>query len=82
MQDYLPDVAATEEKGVEGKSVRLALSSWSFHCRAALTFKASIDRLMVDLLRLPWPDRSPREGSSSEAEEHVKRAWEAGYTGR
>ena len=51
LQDYLPDSA----KPPANKPVRLAvLSSWSFHCCEAFAFKASMDKLKVRLLCVPW----------------------------
>jgi hypothetical protein len=49
-QDYLPGSA----KPAANKPVRLAvLSSWSFHCCGAFAFKASMNQLKVQLLRVP-----------------------------
>jgi hypothetical protein len=65
----------------EKKNVRLAvLASWSFHCREAFTFKASMDALDVRLLSIPWENKNAASGSSSEAEEHVIDAFQRGYT--
>lgn len=44
------------------KPVRLAvLSSWSFHCRAAFSFKSSIDRLVVRRLCVPFSAFTPED---------------------
>jgi hypothetical protein len=72
-QDYLPG----STKPAANKPVRLAvLSSWSFHCCGAFSFKASMDKLEVRLLRVPWQ----ADGAAGPAEEQVRSAWDLGYT--
>ena len=77
LQDYLPGSA----KPAANKPVRLAvLSSWSFHCCEAFAFKASMNKLSVQLLRVPWQGDGARSGNLTPAEQQVRRAWELGYT--
>jgi hypothetical protein len=75
LQDYLPGSAK------QNKPVRLAvLSSWSFHCCEAFAFKASMDKLKVRLLCVPWQANGASTGNLTPAEQQVRRAWEMGYT--
>jgi hypothetical protein len=77
LKDYLPG----SDKNPGRKPVRLAvLASWSFHCREAFAFKASMDTLDVRRLCVPWQDTSAANGSPSEAENHVREAFQRGYT--
>jgi hypothetical protein len=85
MKDYLPDNAATTNAG--DKIVRLAvLSSWSFNCSAAFTFKDSVQRLKVKRLCIPFdsgasaPAESLKSNQLSDAEDMVRKAYELGYT--
>ena len=65
LTDYLPGSAPPPAD----KPVRLAvLSSWSFHCRAAFAFKASMQKLKVGLLCFPsWVTRGRPELKSKSA---------------
>ncbi|MBK7954123.1 MAG: hypothetical protein IPK02_09280 [Candidatus Accumulibacter sp.] len=77
LQDYLPGSA----KPAANKPVRLAvLSSWSFHCCEAFAFKASMNQLKVQLLRVPWPADGAAGSKLTSAEKQVHDAWGRGYT--
>ncbi len=76
MQEYLPGSG----KPAANKPVRLAvLSSWSFQCREGFTFTASIDKLKVRRLCVPWHGEK-YENLKDDAEKQVYRACELGYT--
>src|SRR6266850_52330 len=72
LTDYLPGSGSTADK-----PVRLAvLSTWSFHCREAFAFKASMNKLRVRLLSVPAPGDSAR----TDAEKQVNDALRMGFT--
>ena len=86
MKEYLPGGAAIGADTGD-KTVRLAvLSSWSFNCSAAFTFKASIQRLKVERLCVPFDNANtsghaePHKNGASGAEDMVRSACELGYT--
>jgi hypothetical protein len=77
LQDYLPGAA----KPAADKPVRLAvLSSWSFHCCEAFAFKASMNQLKVQLLRIPRQADGAAGATLTPAEKQVYDAWDLGYT--
>lgn len=76
LTDYLPG-----QESAVNKPVRLAvLASWRFHCREAFAFKASMNKLDVQRLCVPWKADCLARGKLSPAEEQVRVAWEMGYT--
>ena len=78
MEDYLPGGS----ENPAGKSVRLAvLASWSFHCRQAYSFKASMEKLTTDGLKLPLPTKWPNNQELSEAQKYVSDGFNRGYVG-
>jgi len=71
LSDYLHGSGSTVNK-----PVRMAvLSSWSFRCREAFSFKAAMDILKVRLLIVPGLD-----SAQTDAEKQVNDAWKVGYT--
>ncbi len=75
MKDYLPGSESSANK-----KVRLAvLSNWSFQCRAAFTFKSSMEKIDVQRLNVPWKKKSNGNGLSK-VEEQVRSAFERGFT--
>jgi hypothetical protein len=72
LTDYLPGSASTANKPVR----MVVLSSWSFQCREAFAFKASMEKLQVRLLRVPKLGNS----AQTEAEKQVNDALGQGFT--
>jgi hypothetical protein len=73
MTDYLPG----SKEPSPSKPVRLAvLSHWSFHCREAFAFKASMSKLGVQRLATPYLGPS----AQTKAQLQVKKALQLGYT--
>lgn len=78
MTGYLP--GAKNQKTKDKKHIRLAvLASWSFHCEEAFTFKASMNKLDVKRLSVPW-DKPEPSANVDVPERQVFDAFERGYT--
>ena len=75
LEDYLPGTNKTPEN----KPVRLAvLSSWSFRCSEAITFKSSMANLDVGRMAIPlW--QKPVAEELEPAQNHVREAYQRGY---
>ena len=77
LQDYLPDSGKDPAK----KPVRLVvLSSWSFRCREAFTFKSSLENLDVARIALPLWEGPAAAERLQDAKELLRAAYQRGYT--
>lgn len=78
---YLPGGKLGENPEIAGENIRLAvLASWGFHCEEAFTFKASMHKLDVKRLCVPWDRPELRPPGSLEAKKQVHDAYARGYT--